>query len=112
MFEVTADTARNRLNIRVAGAIEKPEAEDAANRVVLEAQKRRPGFGVITDLRDLKLGYLSAAGILKGAMEFLQKPAELSDLLAHIEEAGARKAVLVEKRAAEQIADVIGKKSW
>ena len=47
-----------------------------------------------------------------GAMDFLQKPAGLSDLLELIREAGARKAVLVEKRASEQVDDVISKKGW
>jgi len=45
-------------------------------------------------------------------MDFLQKPAGLSDLLELIREAGARKAVLVEKRASEQVDDVISKKGW
>ena len=47
-----------------------------------------------------------------GAVDFMQKPANLPDLLKQIQEAGARKALLVEKRAAEQISDVLKKKGW
>jgi len=47
-----------------------------------------------------------------GAMDFLQKPASFSDLLELIHQAGVRRAVLVEKRASEQVADVIRKKGW
>ena len=47
-----------------------------------------------------------------GAVDFLQKPADLQDLLDHIREAGARKMVLLERRAAEQIADIIKEKGW
>ncbi|MBC8872323.1 MAG: response regulator [Planctomycetes bacterium] len=47
-----------------------------------------------------------------GAMDFLQKPASLSDLLDLIREAGVRRAVLVEKRASDQVADLIRKKGW
>ena len=47
-----------------------------------------------------------------GAMDFLQKPAKLPDLLELIRDAGARRAVLVEMRASEQVDDVIGRKGW
>jgi DNA-binding NtrC family response regulator len=47
-----------------------------------------------------------------GAVDFMQKPANLPDLLKQIQEAGARRALLVEKRAAEQISDVLKKKGW
>jgi hypothetical protein len=45
-------------------------------------------------------------------MDFLQKPASLSDLLELIREAGVRRAVLVERRASDQVDDVISKKGW
>lgn len=47
-----------------------------------------------------------------GAMDFLQKPASLSDLLKLIHEAGVRRSALVEKRSSEQVDDVISKKGW
>ncbi len=47
-----------------------------------------------------------------GAMDFLEKPADFKDLLAKIEEAGARKASLVQGHAEEAVSDILGKKGW
>ena len=47
-----------------------------------------------------------------GAMDFLQKPASLSDLLELISQASAKRALLMEKRASERAADVISKRGW
>ena len=47
-----------------------------------------------------------------GAMDFLQKPADFQELLAKIEEAGARKLALVEKRGEEKIRGILGEKGW
>lgn len=50
--------------------------------------------------------------VKEGALEFLEKPADISTLLTHIEEAKTRKIVLVEKRMQEEIADVLRRKGW
>ena len=47
-----------------------------------------------------------------GAMDFLQKPANLSDLLELISAASAKRALLAEKRASERAADVMSKRGW
>jgi DNA-binding NtrC family response regulator len=47
-----------------------------------------------------------------GAMDFLQKPADFKDLLAKIEEAGARRASLTQQRAEEAVSNIVGKKGW
>ena len=47
-----------------------------------------------------------------GAIDFLQKPASLSDLLELIHEASEKRAELAEKRASERAADVISKRGW
>ena len=47
-----------------------------------------------------------------GAMDFLKKPAELSDLLEQIERAKAKKMVLVEKRMEEKMRDILQRKGW
>lgn len=47
-----------------------------------------------------------------GAVDFMQKPARLPDLLEQIQEAGARKSALVQKRAEEQVSDVLKKRGW
>ena len=47
-----------------------------------------------------------------GAMDFLEKPAELKDLLAKIEQASENTMHLVEKRTTEHVAEVLRKKGW
>jgi two-component system OmpR family response regulator len=47
-----------------------------------------------------------------GAVDLMEKPAELVDLLAKIEEASSKKALLVEKQIGEQLKDILGKKGW
>lgn len=47
-----------------------------------------------------------------GAMDFLEKPADFKDLLAKIEEAGARKAGLRQQHAEDAVSDILGKKGW
>ncbi|MCP4903247.1 MAG: response regulator [bacterium] len=47
-----------------------------------------------------------------GAIDFLQKPATFEELLEKIKEAGAKKAVLVEKRTEKQVADILREKGW
>ena len=86
-----------------------------------------PGMNGIETLKrlresdpDLQIILLTGHGTLEkgveamklGAMDFLQKPANLEDLLSHIREAGARRTALLEKRAQDQISDVISRKWW
>jgi DNA-binding NtrC family response regulator len=47
-----------------------------------------------------------------GAVDLMEKPADLKDLLAKIEEASSKKALLVEKQIDDQLKDIIGKKGW
>jgi DNA-binding NtrC family response regulator len=47
-----------------------------------------------------------------GALDLLEKPAEFQDLLQKIEEASAKKALLVEKRIESKLEDILQKKSW
>ncbi|MBI5489395.1 MAG: response regulator [Deltaproteobacteria bacterium] len=47
-----------------------------------------------------------------GALDFVEKPADLEQLLERIGEASARKAILVERRAAEEIKEILAKKPW
>lgn len=86
-----------------------------------------PGMNGIETLKrlreddpDLQIILLTGHGSLEkgveamklGAMDFLQKPADLENLLNHIREAGARRTALIEKRARNQISDVISRRSW
>jgi FixJ family two-component response regulator len=47
-----------------------------------------------------------------GALDLLEKPAEFQDLLDKIEEASAKKAILVEKRIEDTLGEILQKKSW
>jgi len=47
-----------------------------------------------------------------GAVDYLQKPAEFADLLKKIEEAGAKRMLLVEQQREEQIAEILKTKGW
>jgi DNA-binding NtrC family response regulator len=47
-----------------------------------------------------------------GAADFLEKPAEISDLLAKIEEAHSRKMLLIERRNRKKIDDILKSKGW
>jgi DNA-binding NtrC family response regulator len=47
-----------------------------------------------------------------GAMEFLEKPAELPELVEQIQRAKAKKMVLVEKRIEAKMKDILQRKSW
>jgi len=47
-----------------------------------------------------------------GAMDFLEKPADIQDLLSIIEEASTKTAFLMEKRVENQIADILRKQCW
>jgi len=50
--------------------------------------------------------------IKQGAVDLLEKPAKLEDLLSKIEDASSKKALLVEKHIEDELADIMRKKSW
>jgi DNA-binding NtrC family response regulator len=79
---------------------------------VLQAIKqKRPDVGVI-----LLTGYASLdkgiEAMKLGAMDFVEKPADLKVLSAKIKEAKAQKMVLAEKRIQEKVKRIIQEKSW
>jgi DNA-binding NtrC family response regulator len=74
-------------------------------------------LGENPDLQVIVLtGYASVEkgveAIKLGAMEFLKKPAGVADLVDQIQRAKAKKMVLVEKRLAEKMQDILHRKSW
>jgi DNA-binding NtrC family response regulator len=120
-------TARG-LRVETAGsgeeAVEKTKHQ-TFDVIVLDLAM--PGIDGIETLRqllaidpDLQVLLLTGHGSIEkaveatkvGAVNFMTKPADLPELLKQIQEAGARKALLAEKRAAEQISDVLKKKGW
>jgi len=127
------DVLQKRLNARGLKVDTSNSGEDAISKAqsqtfdVIVLDLAMPGMDGVETLKrlrkndpDLQIILLTGHGSIEkaveatklGAMDFLQKPAKLPELLELIREAGARKAVLVEQRASKQVADVIGKKSW
>jgi len=47
-----------------------------------------------------------------GAADLLEKPTDFAELLQKIRDAGAKKAVLVEKRRAEEVAEILMTRGW
>lgn len=47
-----------------------------------------------------------------GAMDFVEKPADMETLSAKIEKARARKMILVERKVEEEIRKILIRKSW
>jgi DNA-binding NtrC family response regulator len=47
-----------------------------------------------------------------GALDLVEKPAEFQELLAKIEDASARKAMLVEAKLESELDDILRKKGW
>jgi DNA-binding NtrC family response regulator len=47
-----------------------------------------------------------------GAADFLEKPTSFQDLLDRIKTASEKKALLLEKRSEEHVADILNKRGW
>lgn len=50
--------------------------------------------------------------IKAGALDLVEKPAKLQELLEKIEEASAQKALLVEARVEQELEEILRKKGW
>lgn len=69
---------------------------------------------------DLQVILLTGRGTIRsgveamasGAMEFLEKPADLETLMKHIEKAKANRVLLMEERVQATITDILRKKGW
>jgi len=120
--------AARGLNVEVAGdvesAVEKVKQRDFDVIVLDLAMPGIDGLETLKRLRevnpDLQVVLLTGHGSIKsgveamkeGAVDFLEKPAEFSDLLAKIREASARHMLLVEKRREEQVKDILRDRGW
>ncbi len=54
----------------------------------------------------------SVEAMRHGAVDLMEKPADIKELLAKIEEASSKKALLYEKNLEDQIKNIISKKPW
>lgn len=86
-----------------------------------------PGMGGLETLGhilsidpDLQVILLTAHGTVKagvdavksGATDFLQKPADFNELLEKLQTAAEKKMILIEKRTAEEIAEILRTRGW
>src|SRR5262249_19045495 len=68
-LEARADLVRNRLYMRLTGFMAEADARKAADAVIAEMQKLRPGFAIINDIRELKPVSPEASDQLKRTQE-------------------------------------------
>jgi len=69
---------------------------------------------------DLQIIFLTGKATLEkavkavklGALDFLEKPVKLDNLISKIDEAKTKKMALVQKREQEKIKNILGKKGW
>jgi hypothetical protein len=69
---VTADLKKNRLLIILVGTIRKADLESIYTDIRFCVRDLQPGFDVITDMREGRIGYLSGASTFLKIQEFLQ----------------------------------------
>jgi DNA-binding NtrC family response regulator len=131
--EEFARTMAERLEargLRVDVAFSGPEALEKARKKNFDAiilDLAMPGMDGIATLKkfreinpDLQIIILTGQATVEkgveamklGAVDLMEKPADLKDLLAKIEEASSQKALLVEKQIEDQLKDIMGKKGW
>lgn len=68
---VTADIKRNRLLIRLRGEVPKKDVEQIYTDVRFCVSDLKPGFAVVTDLTEARIGHLSAIGTFKKITAYL-----------------------------------------
>jgi two-component system, OmpR family, response regulator len=131
--EAFVDALGKRLNGRGLKVETSNSGEDAIAKAerqafdVIVLDLAMPGMDGIETLKrlqkidpDVQIILLTGHGSIEkaveatklGAIDFLQKPASLSDLLELIHKAAEKRALLMEKRASERAADVISKRGW
>lgn len=115
----------NVITATSAGEALEMIAKESFDAVVLDFMM--PGMDGIETLRKLKVdkpelqiilltGYAtvekSVEAMKLGAMDFMEKPADIEKLTAKIKQAQAEKVMLVEKQSAERIQKILEDKGW
>lgn len=127
--DVLADRLEAR-GLKVWKTHNGPDALAAARETVFDAivlDMAMPGMNGIETLEglleinpDLQVILLTGKATLEqavaairiGALDLLEKPAEIDDLVAKIELAATRRWSLEEKRIEEKVSDIMRKKGW
>lgn len=71
MYKIKADQEKNRLTITLAGFISVDEATAVKDAIVSETATLTPGFDVINDISNFRLGQDRAGGVLQEIIRFL-----------------------------------------
>jgi hypothetical protein len=71
MYTVKAEISKNRLYIKLAGFLSANEAADIKIDIMNEAAKLAPGFDIINDITNFRLGLDETAYLLNETIEFL-----------------------------------------
>jgi DNA-binding NtrC family response regulator len=116
--------------LNVVTAASGPEAVQAVRKKTFDAiilDLQMPGMDGIETLKEiLKLdekaqvilltGYATpkkgVEAIKHGAVDFLEKPADIQDMLSRIGEAAVRRMELVEKQSMDKIVGIIKSRGW
>ncbi len=127
--EVLADRLEAR-GLSVVKAHDGPQALEAAQEGAFDAivlDMAMPGMdglqtleGLLAINPDLQVILLTGRATLEqaatairiGALDLLEKPADIGTLVGKIELAATRRWALEEKRIEEKVADIIRKKGW
>ena len=107
---------RNQLNELLGVSLSSTVVFDyptarAIAKLIQRLLEKRPDLQIIllTGHASLEKG---VEAIKIGAMDFLEKPAEIQALMEKIKEAKARKMLLVEKGIEDRLKGILGSKSW
>jgi len=89
--------------------LQMPEMDGLEALKVLKAQKPELQVILLTGHATIERG---VEAMKLGAMDLMEKPADLKTLADKIKKAQAKKMILVEKKSEEKIKDIIGGKGW
>ncbi len=89
--------------------LQMPEMDGLEALKVLKAQKPELQVILLTGHATIEKG---VEAMKLGAMDLMEKPADLRTLAEKIKKAQAKKMILVEKQSEEKIKNIIGGKGW
>ena len=131
--EEFVETLAKRMNARGLKVETAENGEVAIDRVkekafdVIVLDLAMPGIDGLETLKrvlevnsDLQVILLTGHGTVSkgveamklGAADFLEKPADFKELLAKVQEASQKKAILIEKRTEEHVSDILKNRGW
>ena len=73
MFEITADSTKNRLYVKVAGFLGQPELKQAADQFIEQVKTLRSPIDVVNDVSTFRPSTPEGADEIKRAQTFLQE---------------------------------------